>query len=423
MNKIIILFSILACFSLQADICLNGWLNGWLNKYRYGENYKYFTKSKISFLGFSWEKATLEFNRNQEKDRQDVNIYDYYEQHKIVLEDNIKQVPQFYDNHLRDNAGLSNLPSSNYLSQKYADFCTKLQDHVYKIKPITVASKNESIDRIKHAKVARQEGNTCGFHALKNAIGLLNNNTQEIAAEFNHLQEWKETINKDRDLDQEDIKTLADYSGMDSSTYTIIPNIAEFQPYAFCGSDKQFETLCKAIGALQEKNPAKHAFILGNMQHIGDQGAQNTSYGHWVTILATVNEQGEQELHCADSFYEKVNDAVINSFKKLLNQDPNELRMKNDLECFLTDLETKSIETQIRDCKRLLEIAREKDYVKHKKFAPYIKNIQSILNNIASNTLLYSQDDVFGNINDIINDINDINEMIESLTKDDDTNL
>ncbi len=154
-------------------------------------------------------------------------------------------------------------------------------------------------------RVTRQQGATCGYHAVWNLaqiMAYLQSNDVEQANQTLRqgppLGEWQRIINRFAytDIDDREVRQLAEQvQGLQPNDITIIPNIGEWGPFL----DENF---AKVAERLQTTPGTVHGFLVNTAGHTGTSGTA-TFGGHW-TAIAAKNEDGAIHLHVADSAYD-----------------------------------------------------------------------------------------------------------------------
>ncbi len=222
----------------------------------------------------------------------------------------------------------------------YYEF-SKIEDRQYDYQPYRASQSDENGVRIhdRSSLVCGQSGATCGMHSAFNASELYKYYTQQNY-EHNIIDKLRQgpNIGEIRQMLRTAIKNknilvnslvgnwterdavahlMTQRFGMNANSFTIISNTLEFTSQNCTDLDADFIPAVQHLYAAQGNC---HAFILGNMVHIGNansKGMSGTS-GHWIAVLAR-NEGDSVSFYVMDSLSSRnTQSAVVNHLKNLL---------------------------------------------------------------------------------------------------------
>lgn len=217
----------------------------------------------------------------------------------------------------------------------------------------------ESPTQIRQHKVCLQDGNTCGYHAVNNALifdeflrGDIDQETleEQLQAQPNThggvfpLTEWKKKLqkpNKSELLTDGNIKQLIP----DHPNISVIEDIKDPQNILSpLYSKDKVQNLAPFLRSIKKGVPAYHHFIVGNM-------CKGKGSGHWVLTTA-VHDRGTMTYHYFDSI-----------------ESPNTKKRKEELpraieENIILDLQDQEVNLVNSDVDFLVEQAA--DYLRRK---------------------------------------------------------
>lgn len=211
-------------------------------------------------------------------------------------------------------------------------------------------------------KVIKQEGNTCGFHAVKNAGWALKWARKKITKET-----FLEAISAEPDteefplavcqvgagqlddLSDEQMAQVARDMGMPLRDVSVIGNIKEFNPALM--SDEQFASLENTLRAIQAGRSFAHAFVLGSMGHMQRSGESiKATYGHWVAVVVQSISTSKLNIYYMDSLGNQINKDILDGLVKLLETPVTILNIKRTYEQNIASAEATATQRNIDSC-------------------------------------------------------------------------
>lgn len=188
----------------------------------------------------------------------------------------------------------------------------------------------------------RQEGLTCGFHAIKNGKwmaehvkGRINEGQliTKLLAEADTpdfpLAVWQATAGQEDNIFEEQGYNVAQIANIPLVDFTMLANIKEFD--AAVMEDDHFDALCTVISKVQQKQPVTHIFVLGNMIHSTKDNMIQGMDGHWIAIVVHINNKQELQFHYIDSSGLYVNEDLVQQLSNLLEKDVQKLKTQKNL--------------------------------------------------------------------------------------------
>ncbi len=241
----------------------------------------------------------------------------------------------------------------------YYEF-SKIEDRQYECQPFRAPQSNENGVEVhdRSSLVRGQSGATCGMHSAFNASELYKYYTQQDY-EHNIIDRLRQGPNIGEicqtlrtAIENEDILSnslvgnwterdavhhlMTNHFAMSADSFTIMPTTEGYTLENCADLDEGF---IPAVQHLYKQEGNCHAFILGNMVHIGDansKGMSGTS-GHWIAVLA--RKEGDSiSLYVMDSLSSRnTQNAVVNHLGTLI-RGSHDMSAENKLDFYIVPL-------------------------------------------------------------------------------------